>query len=88
NQMHKRDIEPAPPGIHIAHAGHHWLMVTDFDGRFHGLVVMQWQPGAKRWCHSGDVATGRDVDASGWEYVEPVAQPTAHLAPVSASPEA
>ena len=75
-----RHVEPAPPGNHIAEAGHHWLMERTYDGHMAGLVVMQWQPHAKKWCHSGDVATGRNVDTSGWAYLEPVANPTAHLA--------
>lgn len=64
-----RRPEPKPPGNHIADAGHHWLDEIDFDGRSCGLRVMQWQPGVKRWCVSGDCATGRDVDTRGWQYI-------------------
>lgn len=71
-----RDIEPAPPGVHYAEAGHHWLDTLDFDGRSHGLVVLQWQPGMKKWCASGDIATGRDVDTRGWQYVAPCPTPS------------
>lgn len=67
--------EPTPPGAHFAEAGHHWLAVVDHDGRIFQRVVMQWQPGVKRWCASGDVATGRDVDTAGWQYLTHCPQP-------------
>lgn len=71
-----RDVEPVPPGRHAHEAGHHWLEVRDYDGHSHGLVVMQWQPNAKKWCASGDIATGRNVDTRGWSYLEPVPLPS------------
>jgi hypothetical protein len=71
-----KDIEPAPPGAHITEAGHHWLEEIDFDGRSMGVRVLQWQPHAKRWCHSGDVAAGLNLDIRGWRYLEPCRQPS------------
>lgn len=62
-------LEPIPPGNHIRLAGHHWLEGFDVDGHSKGLVVLQWQPGVKKWCHSGNVATGRDFNATGYRYV-------------------
>lgn len=70
------NIEPTPPGVHVAEAGHHWLEELDYDGHFHGLVVLQWQPNAKKWCHSGNAATGLNVDTSGWRYLAPCPTPT------------
>jgi len=67
--------EPVPPGILITEAGHHWLDEIDYDGRSQGFIVLQWQPDAKKWCKSGDIATGRNVDTSGWKYVEPIKGP-------------
>ena len=61
--------EPAPPGQHFKTAGHHWLEVKDSDGHSFGIVVMQWNPGAKRWSSSGNVGTGIYRDTSGWMYV-------------------
>lgn len=70
-----RDKEPRPVGNQIAEAGHHWIDAVDFDGRSHGLIVLQWQPHVQRWCHSGDIATGRDFDAKGYLYVAPCVRP-------------
>lgn len=64
--------EPAPPVCMSRDAGHHWLEERDFDGHSFGYVIMQWQPTAKRWCHSGYVASGRDIDTRNWLYVAPV----------------
>lgn len=64
---------PAPPNIKMA--DHHWLEVMDSDGHSFGLVVAQWNPGAKRWSHSGNVATGMYLDTQLWRYVEPCPMP-------------
>lgn len=63
---------PIPPGNHSEQAGHHWLYIKDGDGRFSVPCVYQWQPGSQRWCHSGDIATGRNLDLSDHEYLAPV----------------
>lgn len=63
--------EPRPPGREIRLAGHHWLDDFNMDGQFCGRVVLQWNPGAKRWSHSGMVGTGSYVDTSYWKYVGP-----------------
>lgn len=73
--MNQSKVEPVPPNMHIMDAGHHWVEDIDFDGHSHGLRVLQWQPHAKRWCASGDVATGRNVDTVGWRYLAPCPQP-------------
>lgn len=75
SNLHQRDIEPTPPLQMSRDAGHHWLEERDYDGHSHGMRVMQWQPFAKKWCASGDVATGRDVDTRGWTYVAPCPMP-------------
>ena len=65
----QKKSEPVPPG-HLARlAGHHWLIETDFDGRRGGMIVLQWNPSAKRWSHSGNVGTGTYLNIEGWEYV-------------------
>jgi len=64
-------VEPVPPLRMSMDAGHHWLEIRDIDGHSFGLIVLQWQPYAKKWCRSGDIATGRDMDCSGWIYVAP-----------------
>ena len=66
---------PTPKGHHIQYAGHHWLLEKSYDGHCMQTVVLQWQPNAKEWCHSGDVATGRNVDTTGWEYLCPCPMP-------------
>lgn len=67
--------EPVPPVNHIKTAGHHWLDQIDFDGRFHQRVVLQWNPVAKRWSHSGQVGTGLYIDTKRWKYIEPCVMP-------------
>lgn len=67
--------EPQPKPQHLNYAGHHWLRELSYDGHHMQTVVLQWQPNAKKWCHSGDVATGRDIDTRGWEYVAPCPMP-------------
>lgn len=66
-----RSKEPKPPGREMLIAGHHWLDEYDMDGHFFGRIVLQWNPGAKRWSHSGMVATGSYVDTTYWRYVAP-----------------
>lgn len=68
-------LEPAPIAEDYRHAGHHWLDVYDSDGHFFETVVMQWQPGVRRWCHSGMVGSGRDVSTAYWKYVAPCPLP-------------
>lgn len=67
--------EPAPPAHLLRDAGHHWLEIIDSDDRVVDLVVMQWQPGIKRWCYSGYCGSGRDIDSHGWRYVAPCPLP-------------
>lgn len=67
----KVDKEPKPPINHIRFAGHHWLDDYDSDGHFFERVVLQWNPGAQRWSHSGMVGTGSYVNTSYWRYVGP-----------------
>jgi hypothetical protein len=62
-------VEPKPPGHHAKLGGHHWLEVFDTDGHSFGLVVLQWNPGAQRWSHSGNVGTGMYLDTRSWKYV-------------------
>lgn len=73
-QLRER-IEVLPPANRLKAAEHHWLEVLDTDGHSFGLVVLQWNPGAKRWSHSGQVGTGRYVDTSYWRYVGPCPMP-------------
>lgn len=61
--------EPKPPEAQARIAGHHWLDDYDSDGHYFGRVVLQWNPGAQRWSHSGMVATGSYVDTAHWRYV-------------------
>lgn len=63
--------EPVPPGYEIRAAGHHWLDHYDSDGHYFGRVVLQWNPAAKKWSHSGNVGTGMYVITSNWKYVAP-----------------
>jgi hypothetical protein len=67
--------EPIPPGVYIEEAGHHWLEEIDYDGRRFRVVVLQWNPGAKRWSHSGEVATGNYINTEGWNYLTPCPRP-------------
>lgn len=58
--MIKGKKEPLPSVLDQRFAGHHWLRELSYDGHHMQTVVLQWQPNARKWCHSGDVATGRD----------------------------
>lgn len=74
NRILDRDTEaktgPIPPARHIAMAGHHWLHNAHSE-----IVVMQWQPGEKKWCHSGRVATANSIDTVKWTYIAPCPMP-------------
>lgn len=72
---HDRNVEPTPPAALSRNAGHHWLREYSYDGHALGTICLQWQPNAKKWCRSGDVATGRDIDTRGWQYLEPCPMP-------------
>lgn len=61
--------EPQPPGNEIKLANHHWLDHYDSDGHYFGRIVLQWNPGAKRWSHSGNVGTSMYVSTRHWKYV-------------------
>lgn len=64
------DVEGViPPGHHVRGAGHHWLEILDCDGHSFGICVLQWNPGARKWSHSGNVGTGMYVDTRYWRYV-------------------
>lgn len=69
------DPDVIPPANHSQLAGHHWLLIKDYDGHEFGLICLQWQPGARRWCHSHEYDTGRDVEVKYYEYVAPCQQP-------------
>ena len=59
-----------PPNYHIKLAGHHWLEKIDMDGHSFGLIVLQWNPGAQKWSHSGNVGTGAYVEVpDSWKYI-------------------
>lgn len=60
--------EPVPPPKHIRGAEHHWLEKKDCDGHSAGFIVLQWNPFAKRWSHSGCVGTGGYIDTKYWIY--------------------
>lgn len=60
--------EPLPPKQYWRGAEHHWLEKFDCDGSSSGLIVLQWNPGAKRWSHSGYVGSGIYVDTKNWVY--------------------
>jgi hypothetical protein len=66
-------IEPVPPNPKAA--AHAWLEVRDCDGHSFGLVVAQWNPGARRWSHSGYVGSGCYLDTTYWRYAAPLAMP-------------
>lgn len=59
-----------PPSYHAKLAGHHWLEIRDIDGHSFGIVVLQWNPGAQAWSHSGCVGTGFYVDTQYFVYVK------------------
>lgn len=60
--------EPTPPANMMKMAEHHWLDNYDSDGHYFGTFVLQWAPGANRWCHSGNVGTGMYVNTQCWKY--------------------
>jgi len=62
-------VEPQPPGHHVILGGHHWLEMRTSEGEIPELIVLQWNPGVRRWSHSGNIATGGYVNAFGWKYV-------------------
>lgn len=62
------DGEPVPPIRFFRGAQHHWLEKKDCDGHSWGLIVLQWNPGAKRWSHSGYVGSGIYVNTKHWVY--------------------
>lgn len=47
-----------PPARYLKAAEHHWIEDIDSDGHLMQIVVLQWNPGAQRWSHSGYVGTG------------------------------
>lgn len=63
------DGEPVPPVKYARGADHHWIQKIDYDGHVGDTVCLQWNPGAKRWSHSGYVGSGIYVEAKGWKYV-------------------
>lgn len=63
------DGEPVPPGWRAKTASHHWLEKFDCDGHSGGLMVLQWNPAARRWSTSGNVGTGLYCNVTGWKYV-------------------
>ena len=65
----RKPIEVKPPTQYLKGADHHWLEVLDTDGHSFGLIVLQWNPGAQRWSHSGMVGTGIYVDTTCYRYV-------------------
>lgn len=62
--------EPVPPGYQSRLAGHHWLLVRDGHGRHFDIVIMQWNPSAQKWSHSGYYGTMIYVDTTWWQYLE------------------
>jgi len=61
--------EPIPPMTYLKRADHHWLEKIDYDGSPCGLIVLQWNPIARRWSHSDHVGTGLYVNTVGWKYI-------------------
>ena len=61
--------EPLPPMSYVRRAEHHWLDEYDSDGHYHGRIVLQWNPGAQRWSHSGMLATNSYINTKFWKYV-------------------
>lgn len=61
--------EPVPPSTHYRYADHHWIQKIDSDGHVGDTICLQWNPGSKRWSHSGYVGSGIYVEAKGWKYV-------------------
>lgn len=68
--MTNRNVEPTPPAKYLKMADHHWLEVLDYDGHSFGVVVLQWNPQAKRWSHSGMVGTSIYIDTSCYKYLQ------------------
>ena len=68
--------EVVPPQEHIRQAGHHWLREFDSDGHYIQTIVCQWQPNYEKWCHSGQVASGHEIDTTYWEYEAPCPMPS------------
>lgn len=66
-------VGPVPPNPKVA--DHHWLEEMDGDGHSFGLLVAQWNPGAKRWSHSGNVGSGVYLYTQHWRYVAPCPWP-------------
>lgn len=64
----QRRLEPKPPKEYLQANEHHWLTEVDKDGKTIGLVVLQWVPSSRRWCHSGYNDTGRYVNTANWRY--------------------
>lgn len=80
NEDLRRETEPQPPVNQARFAEHHWLQQITYDGHYGSVIVLQWNPSAKRWSHSGDVGTGVYVDTGGWRYLGPCEMPDASLA--------
>lgn len=59
---------PIPPKRYLKTAEHHWLEVKDSDGHSFGLVVVQWNPGAQKWSHSGYVGANMYLETANWVY--------------------
>jgi hypothetical protein len=55
---------PTPPLFESKQANHYWLDIFDCDGHYFGRVILQWAPGAKKWCHSGNLGTDIYVPVS------------------------
>ncbi len=72
---HDRERPVVPPNYHFALAGTHWLEKFSFDGHPMGCIALQWQPGAKQWCHSDQHARGTPVNTNGWKYLCPIPLP-------------
>lgn len=65
----RKPVEPVPPNEYLKRSDHHWLEVLDIDGHSFGLQVVQWNPGARRWTHSGNFGTGIYLNTECWRYV-------------------
>lgn len=69
------DGTPCPPRPLMDRAGFHWLKPVDYDKREGTTLVLQWNPGERKWSYPGDVGTGHYVDARNWNYHSPCVQP-------------
>lgn len=65
----RKPVEPVPPNEYLKRSDHHWLEVLDTDGHSFGLQVVQWNPGARRWTHSGAYGSGIYLNTECWRYV-------------------